>query len=205
MALLETLKEESEAKMTAEGFDEDKIPGLVDGIFSEAIKKHASDIHFKPLEDKLMVYLRIDGQMDVIPKGADAPMRIYEVGGISGRFNLMLEDEDLELVTLSRQIPLEYSVLEGKHESKDGLRGSILKLSKKGVEIDMTGSVEPMTNLKMHLREVDEALATKYFYGKVIERSGDPKHVYLLRFTSLPPEISAFFQAHRQYGTGPNH
>lgn len=63
MALLDTLKKESEVTATAEGFDEDKIPGLVDGIFSEAIKKHASDIHFKPLEDKLMVYFRIDGQM----------------------------------------------------------------------------------------------------------------------------------------------
>ncbi len=44
-------------------FDEDSIPQLVDGIFSEAVKQHASDIHFKPKEDGIEVYFRIDGTM----------------------------------------------------------------------------------------------------------------------------------------------
>ncbi len=63
MALLDTLQQENPVEAVPAGVDEDKIPGLVDKIFSEAIQKRASDIHFKPLEDKLMVYFRIDGQM----------------------------------------------------------------------------------------------------------------------------------------------
>lgn len=70
MSLLDELQKESELvntensiKITADSFDEDMIPGLVDEIFTGAIKKHASDVHFKPLEDKLMVYYRIDGEM----------------------------------------------------------------------------------------------------------------------------------------------
>ena len=44
-------------------FDEDSIPILINQIFSQAIKQHASDIHFKPTEEKFMVYFRIDGTM----------------------------------------------------------------------------------------------------------------------------------------------
>jgi type IV pilus assembly protein PilB len=62
MALLDTLQKEGDV-LIAGGFEEDKVPEVVDEIFTEAIQRHASDIHFKPLEDKLSVYFRIDGQM----------------------------------------------------------------------------------------------------------------------------------------------
>jgi len=160
-------------------------------LISETVRKEAAEI------------LRIDGQMDVVPKGAEAPIRIYEVGGISGHYNLMLEEKDLKLVTLSRQILLEYRMLEGKHEGKVELRGFIVKLSKKGAEIEMEESLELLTNLKMNLGDVDDELSAKNFYGKVIERSGENGHIYAVRFTSLPPEIGAYFQAHRQYASKP--
>jgi type II secretory ATPase GspE/PulE/Tfp pilus assembly ATPase PilB-like protein len=63
MSLLDELQKESELLPVTEVFDEDLLPSLVAGIFTEAIKKHASDIHFKPVENKLMIYFRIDGQM----------------------------------------------------------------------------------------------------------------------------------------------
>ena len=63
MALLDTLQKESDLTLVTDGLDEEKIPELLDEIFTEAIKNHASDIHIKPLEDKILVYFRIDGQM----------------------------------------------------------------------------------------------------------------------------------------------
>ena len=71
MSLLDELQKESEIaegktgdiKVVVDNFDEDHVPELVNEIFMEAVKKHASDIHFKPLENKLMVYFRVDGQM----------------------------------------------------------------------------------------------------------------------------------------------
>jgi class 3 adenylate cyclase len=160
-------------------------------LISESVRQEAGEV------------LRIDGQLDVHPKGAETPLTICDVGGISGNYNLTLEEKDLKLVILSRRILLEYRMLEGKHEGKVELRGFIVKLSKKGAEIDMEGPVELMTNLKMRLGEVDEMLATKDFYGKVIERSGENGHIYTVRFTSLPIEIGAYFQAHRQYASKP--
>ncbi|MFH1410768.1 MAG: GspE/PulE family protein [Patescibacteria group bacterium] len=57
-------KQEETAEIPiAETFDEDSIPTILSEIFSEAIKQHASDIHFKPTEKKFMVYYRIDGTM----------------------------------------------------------------------------------------------------------------------------------------------
>ncbi|MDH5597224.1 MAG: GspE/PulE family protein [Candidatus Peregrinibacteria bacterium] len=44
-------------------FDEDSIPTLLSEIFSSAITQKASDIHFKPTEDKFEVFYRIDGTM----------------------------------------------------------------------------------------------------------------------------------------------
>jgi adenylate cyclase len=159
-------------------------------LVSETVRKEAGDV------------LRIDGQMDVVPKGAEAPVRIYEVGGISGGYNLMLEEEDLDFLTLSRSLPIEYRVLEGKHEGRVALSGSINRLSKKGAEICTDGAMEPMTNLKMRLTDVDQELASKDFYGKVIEYRDEETDRFQVRFTSLPPEIRAYFQAHRQYASG---
>ncbi|MBW1941696.1 MAG: hypothetical protein JRJ51_02545, partial [Deltaproteobacteria bacterium] len=49
-------------------------------LISESVKREAGDI------------LRIDNRMDVLPKGAQAPLSIYDVGGIGGDYNLALDE-----------------------------------------------------------------------------------------------------------------
>ena len=139
----------------------------------------------------------IDAQRDVLPKGAETPLKIYEVGGISGPYNLALEGKEPGLVTLALQIPLWYTVLEGKDIGKRGLQASVVRLSKKCAEIILDGPVEVLTNLKMNLGEVDENLSVRDFYGKVIERSEKNGQTHVVRFTSVPSEIDAYFQSHR--------
>ena len=51
-------------------------------LISDSVRKEAGDI------------LRIDEQRDVTPKGSEASIRIYEVGGISGKYNLALEKKE---------------------------------------------------------------------------------------------------------------
>jgi class 3 adenylate cyclase len=156
-------------------------------LISESVRKEAGEV------------LRIDAQRDVLPKGAETPLRIYEVGGIAGRYNLALEWKQPALVTLAWQIPLRYTLLEGKDIGKKGLEGSVLRLSKKSAEIDFNEPIEPLTNLKMNLGDVDEKLSAKDFYGKVIDRSWENRQTHVVRFTSVPPEVDAYFQALRQY------
>jgi class 3 adenylate cyclase len=157
-------------------------------LISESVRQEAGEV------------LRIDAQRDVLPKGAETPLRIYEVGGIAGRFNLALGGEASALVTLARQIPIRYTMLEGKDVGKEGLKGSVLRLSKNCAEISLGSPVEILTNLKMNLGEVDDKLAARDFYGKVMERSGEDGQAHVVRFTSVPPEVDAYFHSHRQHG-----
>jgi adenylate cyclase len=143
--------------------------------------------------------LRIDAQREVLPKGAETFLRIYEVGGIAGQYNLALEKKDLTLVTLARQIPLRYTLLEGKNVGKKWFRGSVVRLSEKTAVITLAEPLELLTNLKMNIEDVDEKLSTSNFYGKVIESLEEIEHTHLVCFTSVPPEVDAYFQSHRQH------
>jgi PAS domain S-box-containing protein len=160
-------------------------------LVSESVRKEAGAI------------LRIDGQREVLPKGTEVTLRIYEIGGIAGNFSLVLEGREPVLVTLTRQIPIRYTMLEGKDVGKKGLEGSVLRLSKKSAEVALDAPVKILTNLKMNLGDVDEKLSVRDFYGKVIERSGENGQTHVVRFTSVPPEVDAYFQSHRQHAVKP--
>ena len=161
-------------------------------LISESVRQKAGDV------------LRIDDKKEVMPKGAEVPLTIYEVGGIAGPYNLAIEREELAKVTLVSQIPVEYKVLGGKHVGKKDMKGSIAKLSKKSCEVALTESLALLANMKMNLGDVDEELAAKDFYGKVIERSGENGQTHVVRFTSVPPEVDAYFQSHRQHALKPS-
>ena len=156
-------------------------------LISESVRKQAGEV------------LRIDSQRDVFPKGSEIPLRIYEVGGIAGSYNLILEGKDPAPVTLARQIPIRCTVLEGKHVGRERLQGLVIRLSKKSIEIALDKPVELLTNLKMNLGDVDDELPANDFYGKVIRGLGTDGHTHMIRFTSIPPEVVAYFQALRQY------
>jgi len=156
-------------------------------LISESVRKQAGEV------------LRIDSQRDVFPKGSEIPLRIYEVGGIAGSYNLILEGKDPAPVTLARQIPIRCTVLEGKHVGRERLQGLVIRLSKKSIEIALDKPVELLTNLKMNLGDVDDELPANDFYGKVIRGLGTDGHTHVIRFTSIPPEVVAYFQALRQY------
>ncbi|MFH1953418.1 MAG: adenylate/guanylate cyclase domain-containing protein [Pseudomonadota bacterium] len=68
----------------------------VDGqiLISDSVRKQAGNI------------LRIDEQREVIPKGSEAPIRIYEVGGIGAPYHLALAEKDPAPVALGRRVPL---------------------------------------------------------------------------------------------------
>lgn len=158
-------------------------------LISESVRKAAEEI------------LRLDRQQEILPKGAETPLTIYEVGGISGRYNLALEGKNPLPVTLAQQMPILYSVLEGKMVGKKDLAGSVVQLSDKSAVIDLKEPLRSLTNLKMKLEDVDEKLKAHDFYGKVVSFSGENELTHMVRFTSVPPEVDAYFHAFRQHAT----
>jgi len=156
-------------------------------LISESIYNETSEI------------LRIDSQRDVLPKGAETPISIYEVGGIAGKYNLALEKRTVSLVNLIRKIPLRYVVLEGKNVGKKGLKGEVVRISKTLAEINLAAPIKMMTNLKMNLDDVDANLSNRDFYGKVVEHLDEQEQTHLVHFTSVPLEVDAYFQALRKH------
>ena len=156
-------------------------------LISESVRQEAGDV------------LRIDAQRDVLPKGSEKPLRIYEVGGIAGRYKIALEAKEIVLVALARQIQIRCTVLEDKDIGKKDLPANVVRLAKNCAEISMGDPVEVMTNIKMNLAGVEENLVAKDFYGKVVRKTGKDGESHVVHFTSVPPEVDAYFQAHRQY------
>ena len=156
-------------------------------LISESVRRQAGEI------------LRIDAQRDVLPKGSEKTLRIYEVGGIAGDYNLVLGEKVDPLVALTRKISLGYTILDGKDIAKKSTEAFIIGLSKNCAEIEFGTPVEIMTNIKMNLRDVDENLSSRDFYGKVTKCSQDKTNTCMVHFTSVPSEVDAYFQAIRQY------
>jgi len=67
--------------------------------------------------------------------------------------------------------------------------GLVSRLSKKGAEIELEEPLELLANIKMNLGDVPEELASKDFYGKVIQCIGKDEQRYIVRFTSAPPRL----------------
>jgi adenylate cyclase len=156
-------------------------------LVSESVREAAGEV------------LRVDGQLDILPKGSESPLRIYEIGGIGGRFNLALEGSAPVFDRLARPVPVRYTRIEGKAAGPAGGAGHVPRLARHSLELAVDQPLEPMSNLKMNLDGVGEALAARDFYGKVVlggDGAGTPA---VVRLTSVPPEVEAFLEALRRY------
>lgn len=74
---------------------------LIDSIIKTAMSKRASDIHFEPMEDKLRVRYRIDGELYTV---ADIPKEkqtqiIGRLKAISNMYQEKQEDQDGRIIT----------------------------------------------------------------------------------------------------------
>jgi hypothetical protein len=74
-------------------------------------------------------------------------------------------------------------------------RGVLAALSAKEALVKTSAKVGAMTTLKLHLVEADERASAADLYGKIlrVEESG----AFVLRFTTMAPEIEALLTARR--------
>ncbi|MBW4576246.1 MAG: adenylate/guanylate cyclase domain-containing protein [Aphanothece sp. CMT-3BRIN-NPC111] len=139
-------------------------------------------------------FIKIEAQMDVQPKGFNEPITVYEVGGIAGKYNLFLPKEEDTLITLKKEIPVQYTILEGKHLAKTVFKGSLLKLSDKEAEIRAEYLVDPLSNIKINLltSNYPEEL-TSDIYAKVVGKQTSSEMSFRIRFTYIPSDVAAVF------------
>jgi len=137
--------------------------------------------------------IRIDDQIEVMPKGVKKPIVIYEVGGIRGEFDLFLPEKvDVALMDLSRPIPIQFTVLEGKHAGDSRYGGTVDKLFEKTAQISADVAVDKLVNLKISLFDNDGNEITSDLYAKVIKSVSKEPAVFHVSMTSVPPSAANF-------------
>jgi class 3 adenylate cyclase len=137
--------------------------------------------------------VQISRQMEVEAKGIPEPITLYELRSIGGAYNLFLPGREEALLPLQQEIPLQYTVLEGEHVGRTVYQGSFVTLSARGGEVCSAYAVAPWSNIKVQLLGCNEVGPRRDLYAKVLrllpERPGFYAH-----FTSVSPEVAAFFQ-----------
>jgi adenylate cyclase len=139
--------------------------------------------------------LRIDDQIEVMPKGVKKPLTIYEVGGIRGEYDLFLPEKvDAALVDLSKPLLIEFTILEGKHAGDTRYVGTLDKMLEKTAQISAEISVDKLVNLKISLFDYDKNEITSDLYAKVIKNVSKEPAVFHISMTSVPPEAATFLE-----------
>lgn len=139
--------------------------------------------------------LRIDDQIEVMPKGVKEPITIYETGGIGDDFNIFLpKKQKVELIDLYQPLPIEFTILEGKYAGNEAHKGEITKILPKTAEIHTHIITEKLNNLKISLFDSPNSIITSELYVKVTEVLSESPPVFVVNFTSVPPEAETFFE-----------
>jgi adenylate cyclase len=140
--------------------------------------------------------LRVDGRLQVSPKGFEKPIAIYEIGGIGGEYGLSLPPKvELELRPLAAPIPLQLAVLEGKRTGRDLHDGVIVRLHAAAAELQADVEVEVLHDLRISVLGPHREVLTTELYAKVVAVGAAGSRRLTVRFTSVPAAAAAVLEA----------
>jgi PAS domain S-box-containing protein len=125
-------------------------------------------------------------------KGAQRTLTAWEVTGISGAHGLFLQPPPSLLVDVVPPIPVDYAVLEGKHVGRGVIEATIVRLSAVGAEIRSSSSPPALSNLKIRLSALAAVAGSAEVYAKVVEQLLGEKPSFIVRFTSIAPEVRQY-------------
>ncbi|PHJ56361.1 adenylate cyclase [Nostoc linckia z18] len=144
--------------------------------------------------------LKIAGDLQIKPKGIKDPVTIFDIRGIGGEYNLFLPEDDEAMVSLNQELPVEYSILQGKQAGGTVFTGALVCLSEKAAQLQSLHSLEPLSNLKLKLLiEAESTTEEEHIYAKVIKQIDVENQLFLIRFTAIPPKAIALLNSLRQF------
>lgn len=144
--------------------------------------------------DKVGHLLDIDAPLDINPKGTDTPIRIYEVNGIAGTWNIALNKNSSPRIDIAEPIEIECRQIENKIVQKKVVKGFMIQVSENDSQITFPFKIDDFTNLQINLKVRDSNLRSTKFYGKVIRTTDEKRMMHTVRFTMLPFEIKTFLK-----------
>jgi len=140
--------------------------------------------------------LRVDDQLEVMPKGVKQPITIYDIGGIGGQYNAYLPERKRKtLRTLKEPLSLAFTILEGKHAGVEKHTGEVFQLSEMEMVIQSEVKAERLSNIKITLINEKQEEVTGELYAKVVEEIHQHKKPrFRVNLTAIPPEATKFIE-----------
>lgn len=138
--------------------------------------------------------VEIDERLHVEPKGVSLPVALYSVVGLRGRPDLVLPPIETRLAAPPVPLAVRFAVMQGSLAVGEVVEGRVTGLSRQNVEIASPEGPPAFANLKLKFVH-DGAELAGALYAKV-SGGGASSGVFLVRFTSLPPALEAFLEAH---------
>ncbi len=137
--------------------------------------------------------VEVEERLRVEPKGVGHPVTLYSVVGIRGRPDLVLPRVEARLVAPRSPLEVRFAVMQGVDAPGAIVAGRVTRLSCHHAEIEARAEVPPFANLRLRFVR-DGADVAGDLYAKVSGGGAGPDR-FLVRFTSVPPEVLACFEA----------
>lgn len=132
--------------------------------------------------------LNIAQALTIEMKGFAHPIAIYDIRGITGKYQLQLATNEKKLFPLSEPVDVQYRELSGKSVGERSHVGQIVQLSNSGAVIRGTSVEDPLTNLKIYLLDSN---STGEIYAKVTKCNPDKSNEFYVSFTATTPLLDA--------------
>lgn len=125
-------------------------------------------------------------------KGLDAPVALYELRGIAGRW--AQRRETVSDAGVDVELPLIGWVVEGKTVRAEPFTGTVHSLGRRHLDVATSTVLSPLTNVRLRLTWAESGRASGDLYGKVTGEVGGLLRIHL---TSVDPGDDALLAAAR--------
>jgi adenylate cyclase len=144
---------------------------------------------------KVREQVKINSETTIKPKGIQQKMKIYDVDGITGKYNLhLLHQEEEIFLPLQEEISLQYNILDGKQVSDQSVNATLFRLSPKSalIRCDVENALLPkmLNNLKINFNLPNSQVADEDVYAKVLS-DGENENTLHIHFTSISRKVEA--------------
>jgi len=139
--------------------------------------------------------LRIDKELQVMPKGLKEPITIYEIGGIGEKSNICLPcKQQLSFNKLERPCQIHFSCITCKDTNNDICNGEIIAVSNNSQLIASTFIPPPLCNIRITLLDSEGQVITSEVYAKVDDGSIPIQAgTFVVHVTYMPQDINMSF------------
>jgi len=138
--------------------------------------------------------IEVQDQLEVMPKGLQEPINIYDVTCIKGNYNksLHIDKKNILLNDLKNPIKILFGILEGKDTSMDMYEAEIIKKSLKKLAIKSNKIPGRLSNLKIIFFDKNGNSMFNDLYGKITEISSNKEYNFIVHLTYMPPDAELF-------------